>query len=189
MSGLQPADTALSEKKRGAQRGAWAVTRSLGSLQLARGGGTIVEVTVEPEGVEPEPVITWGTGPAIALTFTVNFGVFAGRDVSRRELERLGEVLLLVVEGVSLTTEHRFEFGRHSAVDLHQVRVEIDYDALPPDEADIEALRGRIAEALEEWLRACLTGIRVQELTHAEIVARDAVVEGMLGEPGPPPSP
>jgi hypothetical protein len=134
--------------------------------------------------IEPEPVISWGTGPAVALTFRVNFGVFAGRDVSRRELERLAAELLSQVEGVTIATEHRFGFGAHSSIDLHQVRVEIDHDVLRP-EADIEGLRVRIAGILEKWLQICLTEISGQEFTHAELLARDAVVEGLLGEPGP----
>jgi hypothetical protein len=135
--------------------------------------------------LQPESVISWGTGPAVAMTFQVNFGVFAGRDVSRLELERLGTVLLGLVEGAAIISEHRLEFAAHSSIELHQVRVEIDHDVLPPDEPDIEALRVRLTGMLEEWLHSCLTEISGQELTHAELVARDAVVEGVLGEPGP----
>jgi hypothetical protein len=140
-------------------------------------------------GLEPEGVVSWGTGRAIALSFSVNFGVFAGREVSGVELERLGEALLVLVEGVSVTAESRYEFAKGSAANLHQVRVDIDHDALPPDQADIEQLRARIAEALAVWLRDCLTGVSGKELTHAELVARDAVLEGVLYEPEPPAKP
>jgi hypothetical protein len=119
------------------------------------------------------------------MTFLVNFGVFAGRGVSQLELERLGDDLLRVVEGAAVISEHRLEFAAHSTIDLHQVRVEIDRDVLPPDEPDIEALRARVVGMLEEWLHSCLTEISGQEFTNAELVARDAVVEGVLGEPGP----
>ena len=135
--------------------------------------------------IQPEAVISWGTGPAIAMTFLVNFGMFAGRDVSQLELDRLGADLLRLVDGVAVVSEHRHEFAAHSAIDLHQVRVEIDRAVLPPDEPDLEALRVRVAEALEEWLHSCLTEISGQEFTDAELVTRDAVVEGVLGEPGP----
>jgi len=94
--------------------------------------------------LDPEAVISWGTGPAVALSFSVNFGMFAGREVSRTELERLGETLLGVVEVVSVTAESRYEFGRRSSANLHQVRVDVDHDALPPGEGDVELLRGRI---------------------------------------------
>jgi hypothetical protein len=126
---------------------------------------------------EPEAVITWGTRPQAALEFQVNFGIFAGREVSRRELERLGEVLLPMLRGVSISSEHRYELGGHSTVALHQVRVEVGPDALPTDEADIERLRHRIAESIGEWLESCLTMASGQELTYQEVLARDAVVD------------
>jgi len=135
--------------------------------------------------IQPDAVISWGTGPAVAMAFLVNFGVFAGRDVSQLELDRLGADLLGLVGGVAVVSEHRREFAAHSSIDLHQVRVEIDRDVLPPGEPDIEALRIRIAGILEKWLHSCLTEISGQEFTDAELDARDAVVEGVLGEPGP----
>jgi hypothetical protein len=135
--------------------------------------------------IEPAPVISWDTSPAVAMTFRVNFGIFAGRDVSRLELERLGHVLLRVVDGVTLVSEHRFELVAGSSIDLHQVRVAIDRDVLPPDEPDIEALRVRIAELLEGWLHSCLTEVSGMEFTDAELDARDAVVEGVLEQLAP----
>jgi hypothetical protein len=128
---------------------------------------------------EPQPVLTWETRPAPAIEFTVNFGVFAGREVSRRELERLSHALLPLVRSVSIAAEQRLEVGTDAAVALHQVRVEIANDALPEDE-DVEALRSRIAQTVEEWLNSCLTAVSGQELTHAELLARDAVIEGVL---------
>ena len=124
---------------------------------------------------QPEAIITWGTRPRPALEFDVNFGIFAGREVSRREIERLGEALLPMVDGVSISSEHRYELGGHSTVALHQVHVEIGHDALP--EGDVEGLRARIAQALDGWLDDCLTRVSGQELTHQEVLARDAVVD------------
>src|SRR3954465_14227677 len=130
--------------------------------------------------IQPEPVIRWAPGPAVALTFLVNFGIFAGRDVSKLELERLGHMLLQIVEGVTLVSEHPFELAGGSSIALHQVRVAIDRAVLPSDEPDIEALRARIAGLLEDWVHSCLTEVSGQELTDAELDARDAVVEGVL---------
>jgi hypothetical protein len=126
---------------------------------------------------EPEAVITWGTRRPAALEFNVNFGIFAGREVSRREIERLGEALLPMVAGVSIAAEHRYELGERSTVALHQVRVEVGPDGLPGGESDVELLRTRIAGALEAWLEQCLTAVSGQELTHPEVLARDAVVD------------
>lgn len=119
------------------------------------------------------------------MTLLINFGVFAGRDVSKHELERLGEVLLRLVDRVTVISEHRFELAAESSIDLHQVRVAIDRAALPSDEPDIEALRMRIAELLEGWVHSCLTEVSGKEFTDAELDARDAVVEGVLGELSP----
>jgi hypothetical protein len=130
--------------------------------------------------VEPQPVITWETRPTPALEFTANFGVFAGREVSRRELERLSHALLPIVPSVSIAAEQRFEVGTDAAVALHQVRVEIAKEDLPDAEPDVETLRAKVAETIDAWLRECLTGVSGQELTHAEVLARDAVVEGVL---------
>ena len=127
---------------------------------------------------EPEAVITWETRPARALEFTVNFGIFAGREASRRELERLAHVLLPIVPRLSIAAEQRFEIGIDASVALHQVHVEVENDAIPVDEPDIEALRRKLAATIEEWLEACMTGVSGQELTHAEVLARDAVLEG-----------
>ena len=115
---------------------------------------------------EPQSVITWETRPAPALEFTVNFGVFAGREVSRREIERLSHALLPVVPSVSIAAEQRFEVGTDAAVSLHQIHVEVENEVLPEDE-DVEALRSRIAHTIVEWLHDCMTGVSGQELTHA----------------------
>jgi hypothetical protein len=135
--------------------------------------------------IQPQAVISWDTGPAVAMTLLVNFGMFAGRDVSKLELERLGDVLLQVVDGVTVISEHRFELAAESSIDLHQVRVAIDRAVLPPDEPDIEALRMKIADLLERWVHSCLTEFSGSEFTYAELNARDAVVEGVLDEPLP----
>jgi hypothetical protein len=128
-------------------------------------------------GAQPEAVITWGTRPPAALEFSVNFGIFAGREVSRREIERLGEALMPMLEGVSISAEHRYELGGHSTVALHQVRIEVGPEGLPAGEDDIERLRSRLATTVGDWLESCLTMVSGQELTHQELLARDAVVD------------
>ena len=86
-----------------------------------------------------------------------------------------------LVPSVSIAAEQRFEVGTDAAVSLHQIRVEIENDA-PPEDADVEAVRANIAETIDAWLQECLTGVSGQELTHAELLAGDAVVEGVLQE-------
>ena len=71
---------------------------------------------------EPEAVITWETRPTPALEFTVNFGIFAGREASRRELERLAHVLLPIVPRLAIAVEQRFEIGVDATVTLNTLR-------------------------------------------------------------------
>jgi hypothetical protein len=82
---------------------------------------------------------------------------------------------------VSVAEEHRFQVGPDASVALHLVRVEVAGDALPGD-AEVEDLRTEIADAIRKWLDDCLTNVSGQELTDAELRARDAVVEGVLQE-------
>jgi hypothetical protein len=130
---------------------------------------------------EPEPVITYESRPAPAMQFAVNFGVFAGREVTRLELERLAQALLALVPAATILSEQRLELGRRSEALLHQVRVEIAQDALPAG-GDVEALRRRLAALLTDWSRSCITGFSGAVLGDEELAARDAVIE-LTAEP------
>jgi hypothetical protein len=44
----------------------------------------------------------------------------------------------------------------------------------------VETVRTELADAIRRWLDDCLTNVSDQELTDAELRARDAVVEGVL---------
>ena len=130
---------------------------------------------------EPKAVLASATRALPALEFTVNFGVFSGREVSAHELDRLGEALLRYVETASITAENRREVGPNATGSIHQVRVEIDNDAIR-SETQVEALRQRLAEAMKYWLASCISGISGRELDDAELEARDAVVEVVYGD-------
>src|SRR5207244_7919394 len=73
-----------------------------------------------------ELVITHETRPSPAMHFLVNFGLFAGREATRLEMERLAKRLLRTLATVTVCAERRLEASRHSLAELHQVRVEID---------------------------------------------------------------
>jgi hypothetical protein len=124
-----------------------------------------------------EPVITYETRPAPALHFLVNFGVFTGREATRRDLQRLAKALLAILPSVSIFSEHRYEVGvRAAGVDLHQIRVEVGHDALVDASEDVEALRARLTEVIAAWARASVRAFP-GELTEAELAAREAVAE------------
>jgi hypothetical protein len=130
-------------------------------------------VTAAPD---PEPVITYESRPAPAMQFAVNFGVFAGREVTRLELGKLAHALLELVPAATILSEQRVELDRRSEALLHQVRVEIPHDALPAD-GDVEGLRRRLAALLTDWASSCITGFSGAVLGDEELAARDAVIE------------
>lgn len=93
-----------------------------------------------------DSTLVFENAAADGLEYVVNFGVHAGRDVTRAEIDRLGQALLDRVETFAVVSEQRFGFDRHGEASVHQVRVE-----LPPD-ADTE-LVGRM---IEDWARDCI---------------------------------
>src|SRR6478735_12032045 len=70
-----------------------------------------------------------------AIEVRVNFGVFAGRDATAAEIDRLAQWLLDEVGEVSIISEERHEIDAHAEASVHQVRVEIS-DEVP--EGDVE---------------------------------------------------
>jgi hypothetical protein len=132
-------------------------------------------VTESPTAVDP--VVTYETRPAAALQFLVNFGVVTGREATRLDIRKLSDRLLQIVPSVTILAEHRFEIGSESRADLHEVRVELAHDALPDGETDMEELRTTLTEVIRDWARECVTGFAGAELTEAELLAREAVLE------------
>ena len=89
------------------------------------------------------------------LEVRVNFGVFAGRPATPAELDDLAQILLQKVGEVAVVAEDRRLVGGESEASLHQVRVEVDPEYIPPDEHEADVLAGRIVEAAESWARGC----------------------------------
>jgi hypothetical protein len=97
-----------------------------------------------------------------AVEVRVNFGIFAGRDVTRAEIDDLTTLLLEEVREVSIVSEERHEIDRDVEISVHQVRVEIADDAVP-EEADVATLATRVATLAERWAESCISE------RHAEI--------------------
>jgi hypothetical protein len=85
----------------------------------------------------------------------VNFGVFAGRDATNAEIDRLAEWLLDEVGEVSIIAEERHEIDSQVEASVHQVRIEISSD-VPRDEAARKALEDRVLERAEHWAHVCV---------------------------------
>jgi hypothetical protein len=97
-----------------------------------------------------------------AIEVRVNFGVFAGREATHAEIDRLAEWLLDEVGEVSIISEERHEIDANVEASVHQVRIELSH-GVPEDEAGRAALEARILERAEYWAHQCVAE------RHAEI--------------------
>jgi hypothetical protein len=96
-----------------------------------------------------------------ALEVRVNFGVFAGRDVTPAEIDDLARQLHHELEDFSVIAEERHEFSGAVEASVHQVRIEVARDAVSGAAQD---LCDRIVATAESWAEACIAE------RHAEIV-------------------
>jgi hypothetical protein len=88
-----------------------------------------------------------------ALEVRVNFGVFAGRDVTPAEIDDLAHALRDELAAFSVVAEERHEFGGDVEASLHQVVIEVEREH---SGGDPEALCDRIVELADEWATACI---------------------------------
>jgi hypothetical protein len=90
-----------------------------------------------------------------AIEVRVNFGIFAGREATLAEIDRLAEWLLDEVGEVSIISEERHEIDANVEASVHQVRIELS-DGVPADDVGRRALENRILERAEHWARQCV---------------------------------
>jgi len=93
-----------------------------------------------------------------AIEVRVNFGVFAGRDATPAELDRLAEFLLDETGEVSIISEERHEIDENVEASVHQVVVQVAGGGRDPD-----AVAQKIVERADHWVRICVAE------RHAEI--------------------
>ena len=91
-----------------------------------------------------------------AIEVRVNFGIFAGREVTAAEIDELARVLLPEVRSVSIVSEQRHEFDAEIEGSVHQLRIEVATDALP-EGADVASLGARLATLAEHWADGCIS--------------------------------
>ena len=101
---------------------------------------------------EPGLVLVHDGGDA-GVEIAVNFGIFAGREATQAEIERLGEALVPELETVDIVSEQRYRFDRQMEGTVYQVRVEAP-------RLDTER-RDRVVEAVEAWARDCIAERRL----------------------------
>jgi ElaB/YqjD/DUF883 family membrane-anchored ribosome-binding protein len=93
-----------------------------------------------------------------AIEVRVNFGVFAGRDATPAELDRLAEFLLDEIGEVSIISEERHEIDENVEASVHQVVVQVADGGRDP-----AAVAQTIVERADHWVRICVAD------RHAEI--------------------
>jgi hypothetical protein len=98
---------------------------------------------------EVQPAFVSREGP---LEIIVNFGVFAGRDAGRKEIETLAEQLAPLVSGVTVIVGHRYEFAVGAAeVSACEVSARFDDFLLPTDHTEREAFVGELLAKINQW--------------------------------------
>ena len=83
----------------------------------------------------------------------VNFGMFAGREATRAEIDDLANALLAEVDAITIVAEQRTVADREMEASVHQIRIELAEDS--------ELQRPLLIT--EQWAEACVAE------RHAEI--------------------
>jgi hypothetical protein len=107
------------------------------------------------EGIESgvsEPALVAARESDGNLELIVNFGMFAGRDATAAEVERLARALLDDVDAVEIVCEQRYEFDREREASVYQVRVLVPHEG--------EHLVGELAAKTEAWAADCIADRR-----------------------------
>ena len=84
----------------------------------------------------------------------VNFGLFAGRSVTRAEIDELARWLLDEVDDVTIVAEERHQFDETVEASVHQVRIELGH--APGDWSERRLLAERLVERADYWARKCI---------------------------------
>ena len=91
-----------------------------------------------------------------ALEVRVNFGVFAGRQVTPAEIDELARYLLDEVGAVTIVAEDRHELDATLETSVHIVRIELGDRQVPTNDLDRRRLERTLVERAEHWARSCI---------------------------------
>lgn len=81
----------------------------------------------------------------------VNFGMFAGREATRAEIDDLARALLEQIPAVTIVAEQRIVADHDVEASIHQIRIELDG----------AAAEGPLRLA-ERWAEACIAERRAE---------------------------
>lgn len=97
-----------------------------------------------------------------AIEVRVNFGVYAGREATPAEIDRLAEWLLDEVGEVSIISEERHLIDPNAEASIHQVRIEVAAERAPSDPVERAEMEKRIVDRAEHWARLCVAERRAE---------------------------
>jgi hypothetical protein len=101
--------------------------------------------------VDAEPIVVKVSRDS-PLELTVNFGIFAKRETSPSEIDKLGEMLLELVSAVTLFAGHRYEFSQGAPESTaYEVKVDFPPFVLPTEQPELEPLVDRLLERVALW--------------------------------------
>jgi hypothetical protein len=103
-----------------------------------------------------------------ALEVRVNFGVFAGRQVTAAEIDDLARWLLDELTAVTIVAEDRHELDAKLETSVHMVRIEVAEPQLPTNDLDRRRLERKLVERAEHWARGCIAERRAPGLDDGE---------------------
>jgi hypothetical protein len=127
--------------------------------------------------VDTEPVAAYVSQES-PLELTVNFGIFAGREAFRDDVDRLGEALLALVSGVTLFAGRRYEFAPGAAeVAAYEVEIRFPTFILPTEPAEHEALVDKLLETVGLWARDCAASPPAEGEDLASRILRESAFE------------
>ena len=106
--------------------------------------------------VEPSIAFVSETHDPPAVEIRVNFGVFAGRAATQAEIDDLAKALLPYLAEVTIVGEDRHEISEEVEAAIHQVRIEVNGEQLPPAGPEREELVRHLVDAAERWAEACI---------------------------------
>jgi hypothetical protein len=112
--------------------------------------------------MEPSMAFAVHEQSAPAIEVRINFGIFAGRDATAAEIDRLAEWLLDEVGEVSIISEERHEIDANVEASVHQVRIEVAADRVPGDPTERAEIEARIVERAEHWAHLCVAERHVE---------------------------
>ena len=81
----------------------------------------------------------------------INFGMFAGREATRAEIDDLASALLKEVDAITIVAEQRTIADHEVEASVHQIRVELD--GRSPDDT---------LAAVRDWAQSCIADRHIE---------------------------